>query len=188
MARAGGENVKQRGSKYDQKIKDEALALVASGVSITNAAIRMRLPKSTLADWVHTQNEGDEDGIAIRREIRRRQITRCEKIGDKVLQALARKADAAAKDTKAINDGLSVLEKAAKDGVIALSEDEVASLKTVINDYTGVGLRELAGTMKDVAARQETLEAHLAEKEETAPEINLQLTLVDPTKAVNDES
>lgn len=106
--------MKQRGSKYDQKIKDEALALVASGVSITNAAIRMRLPKSTLADWVHTQNEGDEDGIAIRREIRRRQITRCEKIGDKVLQALARKADAAAKDTKAINDGLSVLEKGGK--------------------------------------------------------------------------
>ena len=49
-------------------------------------------------------------------------------------------------------------------------------------------LRELAGTMKDVAARQETLESHLAEKEEAAPEINLQLTLVDPTKAVSDES
>ena len=46
--------MQQRGSKYDQKIKDEALALVASGVSITNAACRMRIPKSTLADWVHT--------------------------------------------------------------------------------------------------------------------------------------
>lgn len=54
--------MQQRGSKYDQKIKDEALALVASGVSITNAACRMRIPKSTLADWVHTQNESDEDG------------------------------------------------------------------------------------------------------------------------------
>lgn len=56
--------MQQRGSKYDQKIKDEALALVASGVSITNAACRLRIPKSTLADWVHTQNESDEDGVA----------------------------------------------------------------------------------------------------------------------------
>ena len=59
--------MQQRGSKYDQKFKEEALALVASGVSITNAACRLRIPKSTLADWVHTQNEGDEDGIAARR-------------------------------------------------------------------------------------------------------------------------
>lgn len=180
--------MQQRGSKYDQKIKDEALALVASGVSITNAACRLRIPKSTLADWVHTQNESDEDGVAARREIRRKQIARCEKIGDKVLRALDRKAEAAAKDTRTINDGLAVLVKAAKDGVIALSEAEVASLRNVVTDYTGVGLRELAGTMKDVAARQETLEQHLGEKEEAAPEINLQLTLVDPTKAVNDES
>ena len=36
--------------------------------------------------------------------------------------------------------------------------------------------------------RQEALEAHLSEKEDAAPEINLQLTLVDPTKAVSDES
>lgn len=72
--------MQQRGSKYDQKFKEEALALVASGVSITNAACRLRIPKSTLADWVHTQNEGDEDGIAARREIRRTQIKRCNKV------------------------------------------------------------------------------------------------------------
>ena len=146
-----------------------------SGVSITNAACRMRIPKSTLADWVHTQNESDEDGVAARREIRRKQIARCEKIGDKVLRALDRKAEAAAKDTRTINDGLAVLEKAAKDGVIALSEAEVASLRNVVSDYTGVGLRELAGTMKDVAARQETLEQHLGEKDGTG----VQITFVD---------
>ena len=180
--------MQQRGSKYDQKIKDEALALIASGVKISNASVRLGIPKSTLSDWVHTQNESDEDGVAARREIRRKQIARCETIGDKVLRALYRKAEAAAKDTRTINDGLAVLEKAAKDGVIGLSEAEVASLRNVVSDYTGVGLRELAGTMKDVAARQETLEQHLGEKEEAAPEINLQLTLVDPTKAVRDES
>ena len=84
--------MQQRGSKYDQKFKEEALALVASGVSITNAACRLRIPKSTLADWVHTQNEGDEDGIAARREIRRTQIKRCNKVVDDVVRSLGRKA------------------------------------------------------------------------------------------------
>ena len=31
--------MQQRGSKYDQKIKDEALALIASGVKISNASV-----------------------------------------------------------------------------------------------------------------------------------------------------
>lgn len=167
--------MQQRGSKYDQKIKDEALALVASGVSITNAACRMRIPKSTLADWVHTQNEGDEDGVAARREIRRKQIARCEKIGDKVLRALDRKAEAAVERTKTVNDGLAVLEKAAKDGVIALTEAEIAGLRDVVKDYTGIGLRELAGTMKDVAARQDALEAHLSEGDSR----EIQITFAD---------
>ena len=86
--RAGGDWMHQRGSPYDQKFKEEALALVASGVSITNAACRLRIPKSTLADWVHTQNEGDEDGIAARREIRRTQIKRCNKVVDDVVRSL----------------------------------------------------------------------------------------------------
>ena len=59
--------MQQRGSKYDQKIKDEALALIASGVKISNASVRLGIPKSTLSDWVHTQNESDEDGVAARR-------------------------------------------------------------------------------------------------------------------------
>lgn len=66
---------------------------MASGVSITKCRVPARIPKSTLADWVHTQNESDEDGVAARREIRRKQIARCEKIGDKVLRALDRKAE-----------------------------------------------------------------------------------------------
>ena len=169
--------MRQRGSKYDQKFKDEALALVASGVSITNAAVRLGIPKSTLADWVHTQNEGDEDGVAARREIRRRQIARCEKIGDKVLRALDRKAEAAVKDTRAIGDGLDALEKAARDGVIALTEAEIAGLRDVVRDYTGIGLRELAGTMKDVAARQDALEQHLGERDGGA---GAQITFVSP--------
>ena len=180
--------MQQRGSKYDQKIKDEALALIASGVKISNASVRLGIPKSTLSDWVHTQNESDEDGVAARREIRRKQIAKCERIVDKALKAIDGKVNAAANEGKAVQDGMKILEKAAAQGVHGLTPADVDKLRELMDNYTGVHLRELSGVLKDVAARQETLEAHLAEKEEAAPEINLQLTLVDPTKAVNDES
>lgn len=101
--------MQQRGSKYDQKFKEEALALVASGVSITNAACRLRIPKSTLADWVHTQNEGDEDGIAARREIRRTQIKRCNKVVDDVVRSLGRKAAATLSEMKDLDEGLAIV-------------------------------------------------------------------------------
>lgn len=153
--------MQQRGSKYDQKFKEEALALVASGVSITNAAFRLGIPKSTLSDWVNTQYEGDEDGVAARREVRRAQIRRCNRIVDKTLRAVEIKADAAAGEGRAVKNGLKVLEKAAEQGVIGLTEAEVASLKNIVKDYTGVTMRELAGTMKDVAARQDVLEQGL---------------------------
>lgn len=178
--------MQQRGSKYDQKFKEEALALVASGVSITNAAFRLGIPKSTLSDWVNTQYEGDEDGAAARREVRRAQIRRCNRIVDKTLRAVEIKADTAASECRAVKNGLKVLEKAAEQGVIGLTEAEVASLRNIIADYTGTSMRELASVIKDVAARQEVLEAHLSEKEDAAPEVNLRLTLVDPTKAVDD--
>lgn len=174
QTRAGGDWMHQRGSPYDQKFKEEALALVASGVSITNAACRLRIPKSTLADWVHTQNEGDEDGVAARREIRRAQIKRCNRIVDKSLRALDLKIDGVAKNAKKMAEGLDVLVKAAKDGSLSLTDAELATLREAVSDYSGVGLRELSGTIKEVAARQETLEQHLGQSDESGVQITFE--------------
>ncbi len=168
----------QRGSPYDQKFKEEALALVASGVSITNAACRLRIPKSTLADWVHTQNEGDEDGIAARREIRRAQIKRCNKVVDDVVRSLGRKAAATLSEMKALDAGLKILRKAAADGSVALEPAQVELLGKIMTNYTGTTLRELSGTLKDVMERQEALEAHLNEGESTG----IQIVFADGTE------
>ena len=160
-------------------VSEEALALVASGVSITNAACRLRIPKSTLADWVHTQNEGDEDGIAARREIRRAQIKRCNRIVDKSLRALDLKIEGVAKNARKMTEGLDVLVKAAEDGVVSLTDAELATLREAVSDYTGVGLRELSGTIKEVAARQETLEQHLSEGAGANSEMQIKFVLPD---------
>ena len=91
--------MQQRGSKYDQKFKEEALALVASGVSITNAACRLRIPKST-ADWCTPRTRGTRDGVAARREIRRAQIKRCNRIVDKSLRGVDLKIEGVAKNAR----------------------------------------------------------------------------------------
>ena len=170
--------MQQRGSKYDNKFKEEALALVASGVSITNAACRLRIPKSTLADWVHTQNEGDEDGIAARREIRRAQIKRCNKVVDDVVKSLGRKAAATLSEMKDLDEGLKILRKAAADGSVALEPAQVELLGKIMSNYTGTTLRELSGTLRDVMERQEALEAHLNEGENSS----IQIVFADGTE------
>ena len=170
--------MQQRGSKYDQKFKEEALALVASGVSITNAACRLRIPKSTLADWVHTQNEGDEAGSAARREIRRAQIKRCNKVVDDVVRSLGRKAAATLSEMKDLDEGLKILRKAAADGSVALEPAQVELLGKIMSNYTGTTLRELSGTLKDVMERQEALETHLNEGESTG----IQIVFADGTE------
>lgn len=172
--------MQQQGSKYDGHTKEQAIALIASGVSITNAAKQMGIPKSTVADWWHSQGDADEDAIAARREARRASILKCGKIVDKALTTLDRKITAAGRECRDVDEGLKVLRKAAKDGVIGLSEDEVKSLQKIVQDYTGVGLRELSGAVKDIAQQQAALETQLLDAPDAAPELHVQLTLVDP--------
>ena len=172
--------MQQRGSKYDARTKEQALALIASGVSITNAARQLQIPKSTVVDWWNTQGDADEDAIAARREARRASILKCGKIVDKALAALDKRVAAAGREARDMDEGLKVLKKAAKDGVIGLSEDEVKSLQKIVQDYTGIGLRELSGTVKDIAQQQLTLEQQLLDAPDAAPALHVQLTLVDP--------
>ena len=180
--------MKQQGSKYDAAFKEQAIALVASGVSITNAAVRLRIPKSTLADWVHTQWDADEDAVSARRETRRASIRKCGRIVDKALGALDRKVTAAGRECRDVDEGLKVLRKAARDGVIGLEAKDVQRLQEIIADYSGVGLRELSGTLREVAARQEALEAQLLDAPDAAPELHVKLTLGDPARGREDSA
>ena len=116
---------------------------------------------------MHTQNEGDEDGIAARREIRRTQIKRCNKVVDDVVRSLGRKAAATLSEMKDLDN-----RKAAKDGCISLDPTQVELLGKIMTNYTGTTLRELSGTLKDVMERQEALEAHLNEGENAGAQIS----------------
>lgn len=162
--------MQQRGSKYDQKIKDEALGargerrldhkcrVPAAHSEIDACGLGAHENESTRTAWRTAGNPPQAD-------------RRCEKIETRCCVRSTARPRPPRRTPGPINDGLAVLEKAARDGVISLSEAEVASLRNVVTDYTGVGLRELAGTMKDVAARQETLEQHLGEKDGTGVQI-----------------
>lgn len=171
-----------KGSKYTDEDRERALALISSGLSPTKAAEKLGFPKSTVCHWWNTQMQDDEDVVAKRMEARRGTVEKCGKIVDRALGAIGKKVTAAASECREVNDGLKVLQKAAKDGVIGLTEAEVKKLRGIVADYTGVGLRELSGSMKDVHALQQSLEAQLTDAESAAPELHVQLTLVDPAK------
>lgn len=150
-----------KGSKYTEEQREQAIALIASGLSATAAGRKLNIPKSTVSHWWNTQSQDDEDVIAARTEARRASIKKCGRIVDKALGAIDRKVTAAAHECKAVTDGMAVLRKAAALGVIGLTEEEVTSLRKVVADYTGVGLREMSATMGDICKMQEALERQI---------------------------
>lgn len=172
--------MQQQGSKYNPETKEKALALIASGLSITKAAAQMGIPKSTVADWWNTQNEGDEDSIAARREARRISIMKCGKIVDTALAVLQKKVKAAGNECKNMDYVLDVLSDKAKDNEIELTKQEVESLRKIIKDYTGTGVRELSSVVKDISQQQFSMEQQMLDAPDAAPELNVQLTLIDP--------
>lgn len=171
-----------KGSKYTDEDRERALALISSGMSPTQAAKKLGFPKSTVCHWWNTQMQDNEDVVAKRMEARRASVEKCGRIVDRALGAIGKKVTAAASECREVDDGLKVLKKAAKDGVIALSEDDVKKLKGILADYTGIGLRELSGSMKDVHALQQSLEEQMLDAPDAAQELHVQLTLVDPAK------
>lgn len=168
-----------KGSKYTDEDRERALALISSGMSPTKAAKELGFPKSTVCHWWNTQMQDNEDVVAKRMEARRASVEKCGRIVDRALGAIGKKVTAAASECREVDDGLKVLKKAAKDGVIALSEEDVKKLKGILADYTGIGLRDLAATIKAVDEKQARLEATLAEASPQAHQIELELEIVD---------
>lgn len=168
-----------KGSKYTDEDRERALALISSGMSPTKAAQKLGFPKSTVCHWWNTQMQDDEDVVAKRMEARRASVEKCGRIVDRALGAIGKKVTAAASECREVDDGMKVLKKAAKDGVIALSEEDVKKLKGILADYTGIGLRDLAATIKAVDEKQARLEETLAEASPQAHQIELELEIVD---------
>ena len=101
------------------------------------------------------------------------------KIARGSLGAIDKQVSAAAADGKRISEGLKVLAKAEKDGMVALTAGDIKLLREIIDNYTGVGLRDLAATIKAVDEKQARLEATLAASAPEAHKIELKFEIVD---------
>lgn len=170
------------GSKYTDEQRQRFAALLASGLSASKAGAELGIPKSTACAWAQRLIEESDDYAAERELEVRRMVKRCMKIARGSLGAIDKQVSAAAADGKRIAAGLKVIAKAEKDGMVALTAEDIRQLREIIDNYTGVGLRDLAATIKAVDEKQARLESQLRQQEDTAPELHVQLTLVDPAK------
>ncbi len=163
------------GSRYTDEQRETALAMLAAGRTQAETARKLGIPKTTVCFWYHNRMKDDEDMIAARSEARRETARRCGKIVDRSLGAIGRRVADADSEYKTMREGLRVIARAAKDGYLGLSEDDVETLKKAVRGYTGVGLRELSGAMKDVFSLQSSLE----EDAGTDADAGVQVTFTD---------
>lgn len=165
-----------QGSKYTDEQRQKFAAMMLAGMSQTEAARELGIPKSTASCWA--QRLADEsDEYAAERELERRKLVRrCMKITRTAVGAIDKQITAAAGDGKRIAKGLKVIAKAEKDGMIALTEEDVKALREIVSEYTGVGLRDLAATIKAMDEKQTRLEGQLGMGDASG---NIQVTFTD---------
>lgn len=154
------------GSKYTDEQRQQFAALLASGLSASAAGKELGIPKSTACAWAQRLIEESDDYAAERELEVRRMVKRCMKIARGSLSAIDKQVTAAAADSKRIAAGLKVLTKAEKDGMVSLTAVDVKLLREIIDNYTGVGLRDLAVTIKAVDEKQARLESQLRRQNE----------------------
>ena len=156
------------GSKYTDEQRQQFAALLASGLSASKAGSELGIPKSTACAWAQRLIEESDDYAAERELEVRRMVKRCMKIARGSLGAIDRQVAAAAADGKRISAGLKVIAKAEKDGMVALTAEDIKQLREIIDNYTGIGLRDLAVTIKAVDEKQARLESQLRQQDEAA--------------------
>lgn len=167
------------GSKYTDEQRQQFAALLVSGLSASAAGAQLGIPKSTACAWAQRLIEESDDYAAERELEVRKMVKRCMKIARGSLGAIDKQVSAAAADGKRISEGLKVLAKAEKDGMVALTAGDIKLLREIIDNYTGVGLRDLAATIKAVDEKQARLEATLAASAPEAHKIELKFEIVD---------
>lgn len=155
------------GSKYSDAVRDKVKALAASG-TMTGAQISkaVNVPKATVYEWIQKAREGDEDFQAELAQKRRKRLDACFKIYDNALRATESQMKTALRDRKAIEQGLQVIAKAARDGVLTLDEDDAKKLKSIVQGHTDIPLRDLTDTLKKMEEQARALTAEEAESGE----------------------
>lgn len=130
-------------AKYPDEVREQVLALVASGLTALQAARQVGVPVSTAYFWVNRANEDDEDFQAARAVERQKMVEKTWSAASKGVDAIEKQMT----DVQLEREQLQfVLRKIVADG--RLDEETRAAVCDIVQNYTGVGLRDLTSATK----------------------------------------
>lgn len=142
-----------KGSKYNENEREQALAMIASGLTISKVSKIMDIPRSTIADWHYKAQLDDDDFLAARRENRRKMVNKSWKVVEQGLNGMDKQVKAAAYEKKQID---SVIQKILKSDSI---DDKTSNLIIqIVTDYTGISLSQLSRATKSAYEIHQDLE------------------------------
>ena len=172
-----------QGSYYSDETRQQFAALMLTGLTASAAGKQLGIPRATACAWAQRLRDESDEYAAERELEKRKMVRKCMKIVRNTMGAIDRQVSAACRNRQQLEQGLDAIARAAGAGSIDLSESEVLKLRNIVNDYTGIGVRDLTAVLKSVDEKQARLESQLGVRnEESAPEIHVQLTLVDPAE------
>lgn len=145
------------GSKYNDSQREQALAMLANGMTVTKVAGIMGIPKQTISNWKCRAEEDDEDFRAAR-ELEKRRIVKQAYGIFKSAMTLTGKQVQAAKKSRAEVDELC-------DRILCSGADEeiVKAMQKIVREHYGLSARDTVAVMNAVYERGEALRQSMNE-------------------------
>lgn len=155
-----------RGSKYSDRDREQALAMLASGMSVCKVAETMRIPKQTISDWNKRAETGDGDYIEARAAAKRKLVKSMWDIVDKGTLAVERQVSAALREKRDID---KVIDTIVRDGNIDAPTTKM--IVKIVREHTGLGAGELCRIVSTYYDRADALENRENEQQDNVVEV-----------------
>ncbi len=145
-----------KGSKYTDEQREQALAMLASGMTVTRTAAAMKIPKQTISNWSAKASETDEDFVAARNEEKRKIVKQSWKIVDQAVQAVGKQVGASLREKRDIDRVITTILKSG-----AVDEVTTEQICKIVREYSGTSMTELTRAMTAVYTQQQSIAAEL---------------------------
>lgn len=147
------------GSKYNDSVREEALAMLATGMSVSEVARIKNIPKQTISNWKCRAEEDDEDFRAKRDLEKRKVIEQAWKICKDAYGIVGNQVKAAKKSRAEVDKICTAILLSGAD------EGTVKAMERIVREHYGMSTKDVLGVLNVMTEQGENLRRSMSETE-----------------------
>lgn len=145
------------GSKYKDETREQALAMLATGMRVTKVAEITGIPKQTISNWKCRAEEDDEDFRAARELEKRKVVETAFGIFQDALKLVGGQVKAAKKSQQDVEKICQAILVSGADG------ETIELMQKIVREHYAMSTKDVVGVMNAVYDRGEAVRRSMAE-------------------------